>query len=94
MVLYLICEPGVLKFCDTMFYVSPVTIIAFLILSKLLKMCIWHRTACLLPILPQCVSVVDYYIIEFPFSAAVVTILTVAFMFALLLFSAYKTFIR
>ncbi len=94
MALYLFCEPDIIKFCDTMFYVSPVTIVAFLIFSKILKMCVWHRTACILPILPQCVSGVDYYVVEFPFSVALITIITIAAMFCVLLFSAYKTFIR
>ena len=94
MVLYLFCSDEAACACDTLFYVSPVTVVSFLILSRLLRMCVWHRTACVLPLIPQLISFVDRNVIEFPFSAASITIVTSIVLFATLLVAAYKTFIR
>ena len=94
MLLYLFCSDEVACACDTLFYVSPVTVVSFLVLSRLLRMCVWHRTACVLPLIPQLLSFVDGNMIEFPFSAASITIVTSIVLFAALLVAAYKTFIR
>ena len=94
MVLYLFCSEKVAGICDSLFYVSPATIASFLILSRLLRMCVWHRVTCLMPLIPQALSLVDRYLIEFPLSAGTIIICLSAFSFVLLLFSAYKTFIK
>ena len=94
MLLYLFCSDGIIKFCDMMFYVSPVTIVAFLILSKLLRLCIWHKTACVLPILPQAVALLDFYVLRFPWSVSVSIIIMSIVMFALLLIAAYNVFMK
>lgn len=82
------------KLLDTLFYASPITVIATLRLSRLLKMCFWHKTACVIPLFPQVVSFVDYYIVELPISLVVAHIIVLGLMTSLLLFSAYKTFIK
>lgn len=79
---------------DSLFYVSPVTVAAFLILSNLLHLCKWHKMACVLPILPQVVSFVDYYIIELSQQAAELNILVTGSMAVLLILTAYKTFFK
>lgn len=94
MVLYLFCSEEVAGICDSLFYVSPVTIASFLILSRLLKMCVWHRVTCLMPLIPQALSLIDRYLIEFPLSAGTIVIYISALSFALLLLCAYKTFIK
>lgn len=90
----LFASNGVVKMFDMLFYASPVTVASFLVLSRLLRMCRWHRTACFLPIIPQGISFVDYYIVQFPASTLFISIATLIAMSILLLFSAYKTFIR
>ena len=82
------------KFFDTLFYVSPVTVCAFLVLSRLLRLCKWHRTACILPLLPQVVSFIDYYIIELTEVAAQVNIILFGSMAVLLLIAAYNVFMK
>lgn len=77
---------------DTLFYISPLQIVGFLILSRVLRLCKWHRMACLLPIFPQAISFVDYYIIELTEVEGYLTNMTTVVMSALLLFSAYKVF--
>lgn len=77
---------------DTLFYISPLQIVGFLILSRVSRLCKWHRMACLLPIFPQAISFVDYYIIELTEVEGYLTNMTTVVMSALLLFSAYKVF--
>lgn len=79
---------------DTLFYVSPVTVCAFLVLSKLLRLCRWHKTACILPLLPQVVSFIDYYVIELTEIAAQVNIILFGSMAVLLLVAAYNVFMK
>ena len=79
---------------DTLFYVSPVTVGAFLVLSKLLRLCKWHKTACILPLLPQVVSFIDYYIIELTEVAAQVNIILFGSIAVLLLVAAYNVFMK
>ena len=77
---------------DTLFYISPIQIIGLLILSKILHLCKWHRMACVLPLFPQLVSFIDYYIIALTEIEAYVTNIITIVMSALLLVSAYKVF--
>ena len=78
---------------DTLFYISPIQIVFFLILSRLLHLCRWHRMASVLPLFPQVVSFVDYYIIELTEIEVLVTSGLTALMAILLLISAYKVFL-
>lgn len=94
MILYLFCSDTIAGICDSIFYVSPISIIAFLVLSKLLRMCVWHRTACILPVVPQILSLVDRYVVEFPWSAGVITLIVSMASFLALLLCAYKVFIK
>lgn len=79
---------------DTLFYVSPVVVAGLLVLSKLLCLCKWHKTACVLPLLPQVVSFIDYYIIELTEIAAQVNIILFGSMAVLLLLAAYNVFMK
>lgn len=91
---YNIIPEGVQMILDTLFYVSPVTIVAFLLLSKLLHMCKWHKTACILPVVPQAVSLTDYYIINLTIPEVWVANSLIIVMSALLLIAAYKVFFK
>lgn len=77
---------------DTLFYISPIQIVGLLILSKILHLCKWHRMACVLPLFPQLVSFIDYYIIALTEIEAYVTNIITIVMSALLPVSAYKVF--
>lgn len=79
---------------DTLFYVSPTIVGAFLVLSRVLRLCKWHRMACLLPVMPQAVSFVDYNIVELSEFAAQVNIILFAGTAILLLFAAYNIFMK
>lgn len=90
----LFAKDSIVTVFDMLFYVSPITIISFLLLSRLLKMCKWHKTACVLPLFPQAVTYFDYYIYQIPTSSLTIMIATIASMTTILIISAYKTFIR
>lgn len=91
---YNIVPESVQMLLDTLFYVSPVTVVAFLLLSKLLHMCVWHKSACILPLVPQAVSLTDYYIINLTVPEVWVANTLIVAMSAILLVAAYKVFFK
>ena len=91
---YNIVPESVQMLLDTLFYVSPVTVVAFLLLSKLLHMCVWHKSACILPLVPQAVSLTDYYIINLTVPEVWVANTLIVVMSAILLVAAYKVFFK
>jgi hypothetical protein len=93
MVVYLFdCETAS-NLCDLLSYTSPMVILALLILSKLLKLCKWHKLECCLPLLPLIVYGIDTYIYELSAIAATVNILMAICVFILSIFNAYKLFL-
>lgn len=94
LIITLQASESVVVLFDTLFYVSPVVVAGLLILSKLLCLCRWHKTACVLPLLPQIVSFIDYYIIELTEIAAQVNIILFGSMAILLLIAAYNVFMK
>lgn len=91
---YNIVPESVQMLLDTLFYVSPVTVVAFLIFSKLLHLCKWHKTACVLPLVPQAISIFDYYIINLTVPEVLIANTTIIIMAILLLVAAYKVFFK
>ena len=79
---------------DTLFYVSPVVVVEFLILSKILRLCSWHRTACVLPLIPQVTVILDYTFVSFSEHVAEYSIATFSIMCILLLVAAYNVFLK
>lgn len=79
---------------DTLFYVSPIIIIGFLLLSKLLCLCMWHKIACSLPVVPQIISFIDCYIFTFSDSAVYVFNGMLIIMTAILLIASYNVFLK
>lgn len=84
----------IVRVFDSLFYVSPVVVATFLILSRVLRLCAWHRTACLMPALPRVVSFVDYYIVELSEDLAELNILVFGAMAVILLVAAYNIFFK
>ena len=94
LVAYLFASESVLVFLDTMFYVSPIVIVGNLIESHILKLCRWHKTACILPAFPQINLFIDRYIYEFSTGAELAHIIIVIVMSILLLVAAYNVFLK
>lgn len=94
LILYLFASDLVLTILDTLLYVSPVVIVFNLIESRVLKLCRWHRTACVLPAFPQINLFVDKYIYEFSVRAEIAHISVIILMSVLLLVAAYNVFLK
>lgn len=92
MVLYLFADERTITILDTLLYVSPIVIVQFLILSKALRLCGWHKTACSLPLIPQITVLLDNTFVSFSRHAAEYSVITMIIMYVLLLISAYKVF--
>lgn len=94
LVMYLICDESALRILDTLFYVSPIVVCAFLVESHILKLCKWHKAACILPILPQAIVLTDAYIVELTSIEAQIAIITPIVLSVLLLIAAYNVFFK
>ena len=93
-VLYVTAGENVIRVADTMFYVSPTIVAAFLVESRILKLCRWHRRACALPLIPQIAVFIDYHIASLGNVVAYIAILIPALMAILLLIAAYNVFLK
>lgn len=79
------------KIVDAIFYVSPCLVLSHLLYSRILHLCIWHRTACVLPLVPMAISLFDYFFCC-SYSVAIIIDIVLLLMFGLLLVAAYKVF--
>ena len=50
---------------DSIGAVTPAVNVGFLVFSRLLQLCRWHRIACILPLSTPAVDYVDNYVIQF-----------------------------
>lgn len=94
MILYMFVSENARFVLDTLFYVSPVVIAGLLVESKILKLCKWHKTACILPIIPQITVFVDYHIIDLTQFEVYMSIIVPVAMSTLLLIAAYHVFMK
>ena len=94
LIFYLFASERVISLLDTLFYVSPIVVIGNLIESRILKLCKWHKTACILPALPQVNLFIDRYIYEFSIHAELAHITMTIIMAVLLLVAAYNVFFK
>lgn len=83
----------VLDVLDDLFYVSPLVIVTNLLYSRILKFCIWHKIACLLPIIPEIANLSEALSISLYVEQAAFVNYSAIATSALFLISAYKVFI-
>lgn len=93
-VLYLFLPESSLWILDTLFYTSPIVVVEFLIFSRVLKLCRWHRRACALPIIPQVFIFADYYIIDLTEVEFYIAVGTPILLGVLLIIAAYNVFFK
>ncbi len=93
LIAYMFTSDEVQTILDTIFYISPITIIFTLILSKTCKLCKWHRLECVLPLLSQVTVMIDLF---YPLTevAAQINVATIIAIFLLSIINAYFTFWR
>ena len=70
---------------DSFMMLSPVTTVGMLVVSRLLKLCPWHKIACLLPTSSQIEGYIDSFVFTFTEQEiviinAVIGIITIAFI--------------
>ena len=90
--MYFVGSESLSKWMDTLFYMPPIMICFLLVLSKMFRLCKWHRRACLIPLIPQVIGLFDYYVIELSVSEAVLNVAVIILSVLLFLLSAYKVF--
>lgn len=94
MIVYLTGSEASSLVCDHLFYVSPVVVIYNLVLSRSLRLCVWHKTACLLQLFPECIGVIDRLAINLSMVAATVNVVSIIVFTLSLLLIAYNVFFR
>lgn len=94
LVMYLFASDSVITILDTLLYVSPIVVVGNLIESKILELCNWHKTACILPLFPQINILIDRYFYEFSVNAVKAHLIMVIIMSVLLLIAAYNVFFK
>ena len=91
---YSMCSENISMWVDMIFYVSPISIIFLLILSRTLKLCKWHRLECVLPLMGFCAILINDFIIEFGKYGQLANYIIVITTFILSLINAYFVFIK
>lgn len=91
---YSFCSEKILLWVDMTFYVSPISIIFLLILSRTLKLCKWHRMECMLPLMGFGAIFINDFIIEFDKHGQLANYIIVITTFILSLINAYFVFIK
>lgn len=91
--IYSFAGDNVLDVLDVLFYMSPIAIIIMLIYSRILEFCIWHRIACVIPMIPQIIDLIDSHY-EFTQIEVLSINLLCVMLTILLIFSAYKVFFK
>ena len=94
MILYLFVSENACCVLDTLLYVSPIVILGLLFLSRILELCKWHKTACVLPVFPQILVFIDQHIAGLTRIESYISIALPIAMGALLLVAAYNIFIK
>lgn len=87
-------ELAVTEYVSALIYVSLLIVLFLIYLSYSVKLCIWHRLQCCLPLLPQISVFVDENIYEFGNEAMLIDFITLAIIFLLSLINAYFVFIK
>lgn len=77
---------------DTILYTSPLFMLFTLILSRILKLCKWHRVQCCLPLYPIILVAIDTYILHISRLTTGFLIASVIALCILSLINAYFVF--
>lgn len=91
---YLFLNEDACILLDSLFYMSVLMILVLLRLSYCLKMCIWHRIQCCLPLLAQIVVFIDNYIYCFSSDVRYINIYLAIAIFLVSFTNAYLMFVR
>ena len=90
---YMFTDDNTQTILDTLFYVSPVFIGFLLVLSHILRMCVWHKMECVLPLFPQIVLLVDMFL-PLDEMASTVNVIVDVIIFLSSIINAYFVFTK
>lgn len=94
--LYMICgafvPDEIVGVADGVMLNSPFITFLFLVLSRLLRLCKWHKAACLIPSASQVEGVVDCYVFQFTQMEIVLINILIGVVSLLFLAKANKRF--
>lgn len=79
---------------DNLIALSALMILFLICLSYCVKLCIWHRLQCALPLLPQISSHIDQQVYEFGSYTATANTIAMILVFILSLVNAYFVFMK
>ena len=94
LVSYLFLNETISTIADMLFYASPVCVVYNLWLSRIFKMCKWHRLQCCLPMFPLVAILLDSFVVPFGDVAVYVNYFVDIAIFILSLLNAYFVFIK
>ena len=77
-------------FIDTLFAGSPVALLGMLFLSNVLKLCRWHKMACLIPSTTRIEGYIDSYVFTFTQNELVAIHLIIGVLSILFICFAFK----
>lgn len=84
----------VISTVDSLIFLSAVLVLFLIRLSYCVKLCIWHRLQCALPLIPQAIAQIDEHIYELGEYVSAVNYTTTGIVFTLSLINAYFVFIK
>lgn len=84
----------VISTVDNLIFLSAIMAALLIRLSYCVKLCIWHRLQCALPLLPQAIAQIDEYIYEFGEYVSAFNYTSTGIVFTLSLINAYFVFIK
>lgn len=91
---YLVLSEDACTTLDTLFYMSVLMVVFLVRLSYCVKLCIWHRLQCCLPLLSQPIIFIDNNIYYFGENIVILNTWVAITLFVLSLVNAYFVFIK
>lgn len=85
---------SVLGFLDSIIFVSPVASGGMLVLSRILKLCKWHKAAVLIPLSSQTESFVDGFVFTFTENEIIFLNTAIGITAVLFLYLAHNHFLN
>lgn len=80
------------SFIDIVFYISPAVTASMLFLSRFMKLCRYHKIACLLPSSTQVLDAIDNYVITFTCNEIIILYMVLGVFCILFLYQSHKIF--
>lgn len=79
---------------DSLIFISALMVLFLICLSFCVRLCIWHRLQCALPLLPQVSAHIDQQVYKFGSYTATANAIAMMLILALTLINAYFVFIK